>query len=52
MRMLRYGNNLDILRRTLKKASVELVRLDPPFKSAQNYDACFSERDDGAASRD
>jgi site-specific DNA-methyltransferase (adenine-specific) len=30
--VLYYGDNLDILRRYLPDASVDLVYLDPPFK--------------------
>jgi len=39
MGTLYYGDNLDILRRYLKDESVDLVYLDPPFNSAQNYNA-------------
>ena len=39
---LYYGDNLDILRRYLKDESVELVYLDPPFNSAQNYNALLT----------
>jgi DNA modification methylase len=42
---LYYGDNLDILRRYLKDESVDLVYLDPPFNSAQNYNAFFHEKD-------
>jgi DNA modification methylase len=49
MGMLYYGDNLDILRRYLKEESVDLVYLDPPFNSAQNYNAFFQERDGTAA---
>jgi hypothetical protein len=45
MGTLYYGDNLDILRRYLKDESVELVYLDPPFNSAQNYNAFFHEKD-------
>jgi 16S rRNA G966 N2-methylase RsmD len=34
---LYYGDNLEILRRYVKDESVDLVYLDPPFNSAQNY---------------
>jgi len=33
MNRLYYGDNLDILRRYIKDESVDLVYLDPPFKS-------------------
>jgi 16S rRNA G966 N2-methylase RsmD len=31
--LLYYGDNLDVLRRHVKDESVDLVYLDPPFKS-------------------
>jgi len=49
MGTLYYGDNLDILRRYVKDASVDLVYLDPPFNSAQNYNAFFQEQDGVAA---
>ena len=45
MGTLYYGDNLDILRRYLKDGTVDLVYLDPPFKSDQNYNAFFHEKD-------
>jgi site-specific DNA-methyltransferase (adenine-specific) len=42
--MLYYGDNLDILRRYIKDESVDLVYLDPPFKSNQNYNVLFKEK--------
>ena len=39
-----YGDNLDILRRYIKNESGNLVCLDPPFKSNQDYNVLFSER--------
>lgn len=35
MNTLYYGDNLDILRRYIKDETVDLVYLDPPFKSNQ-----------------
>jgi site-specific DNA-methyltransferase (adenine-specific) len=35
--VLYYGDNLEILRRHIADASVDLVYLDPPFNSAQEY---------------
>ena len=43
------GDNLDILKRYIKDESVDLVYLDPPFNSAQNYNAFFQEKDPNAA---
>jgi DNA modification methylase len=42
--ILYYGDNLDILRRYIKDESVDLVYLDPPFKSNQNYNVLFREQ--------
>ena len=36
---LYYGDNLDVLRRHVNDESVDLVYLDPPFKSNQDYHA-------------
>ena len=49
MGTLYYGDNLDILKRYIKDESVDLVYLDPPFNSAQNYNAFFQEKDGSAA---
>jgi DNA modification methylase len=43
--LLYYGDNLDVLRRYVKDESIDLVYLDPPFKSDQNYNILFSEQD-------
>ena len=42
--LLYYGDNLDILRRYLPDASVDLVYLDPPFNSNRDYNVIFRER--------
>lgn len=39
---LYYGDNLDIMRRYVGDESVDLVYLDPPFQSDQNYNVLFS----------
>jgi site-specific DNA-methyltransferase (adenine-specific) len=39
--VLYYGDNLDILRRYIPDESVDLVYLDPPFNSQQNYNVIF-----------
>ena len=49
MGTLYYGDNLDILRRYIADESVDLVYLDPPFNSAQTYNAFFQEKDGTAA---
>lgn len=41
---LYYGDNLDVLRRHIKDESVDLVYLDPPFNSNQDYNVLFAER--------
>lgn len=45
MNTLYYGDNLDILRRYIKDETVDLVYLDPPFKSNQDYNVLFAEQD-------
>ena len=44
MNTLYYGDNLDILRRYVKDEAVDLVYLDPPFKSDQGYNVLFAEQ--------
>jgi hypothetical protein len=39
--LLYYGDNLDILQRYVKDETVDLVYLDPPFKSNQDYNVLF-----------
>lgn len=43
---LYYGDNLEVLRRSIASESVDLVYLDPPFNSARNYNVIFN-RDGG-----
>ncbi len=45
MNTLYYGDNLDVLRRYVADESVDLVYLDPPFKSNQDYNVLFAEQD-------
>ena len=46
MNTLYYGDNLDILRRyIIKDESIDLIDLDPPFKSNQDYNVLFAEKD-------
>lgn len=42
---LYYGDNLDILRQYIKGETIDLVYLDPPFKSNQDYNVLFAEQD-------
>ena len=44
MNYLYYGDNLDVLRRHVKDESVDLVYLDPPFNSSQDYNVLFDEK--------
>jgi len=46
---LYYGDNLDILRRYVDDESVDLVYLDPPFNSNQDYNVLFAEQDGSRA---
>ena len=39
--VLYYGDNLDILRRCLPDASVDLIYLDPPFNSNRDDNVIF-----------
>jgi site-specific DNA-methyltransferase (adenine-specific) len=45
MNRLYYGDNLDVLRRHVDDASVDLVYLDPPFNSNASYNVLFAEHD-------
>lgn len=49
MNRLFYGDNLDVLRRHVADESVDLVYLDPPFKSDLSYNVLFAERDGTSA---
>jgi len=46
---LYYGDNLDILKRYISDESIDLVYLDPPFKSNQNYNVLFKEKNGSQA---
>ena len=41
---LYFGDNLDILYRYISDESVDLIYLDPPFKSSQDYNILFAEQ--------
>lgn len=45
MNYLYYGDNLDVLRQHVEDESVNLIYLDPPFKSNQDYNVLFAEKD-------
>ena len=42
---LYYGDNLTVLREHIKDESVDLIYLDPPFNTRQDYNVLFAERD-------
>jgi hypothetical protein len=42
---LYYGDNLGVLREHIKDESVDLIYLDPPFNSRQDYNVLFAEKD-------
>ncbi len=42
---LYYGDNLEVLRRYVPDASVDLVYIDPPFNSNASYNVLFAEQD-------
>jgi DNA modification methylase len=46
---LYYGDNLDVLRRHIRDESVDLIYLDPPFKSGRDYNVLFEEQDGSEA---
>ncbi len=47
---LYYGDNLDVLRRHIGPESVDLIYLDPPFNSRQDYNVLFAEKDGSQSS--
>src|SRR5881396_3122935 len=49
--LLYYGDNLDVLRRHVNDESIDLVYLDPPFKSDQDYNVLFAEHGTKAAAQ-
>ena len=42
---LYYGDNLQVLREHIADESVDLIYLDPPFKSEQDYNVLFADQD-------
>jgi len=42
---LYYGDNLTVLRDYIPSQSVDLIYLDPPFNSRQDYNVLFAEKD-------
>lgn len=50
MNKLFYGDNLAVLREQIRDESIDLIYLDPPFKSDQSYNVIFREKN-GTKSR-
>jgi len=48
MNTLYYGDNLDILKNKINDETVDLIYLDPPFKSGVNYNLLFQAAGDDA----
>jgi site-specific DNA-methyltransferase (adenine-specific) len=42
---LYFGDNLQVMRTHIANASVDLIYLDLPFKSNQDYNVLFAEQD-------
>jgi site-specific DNA-methyltransferase (adenine-specific) len=47
--VLYYGDNLEILRRYIKDETIDLIYLDPPFKSNKDYNILFTEQNGSRA---
>jgi DNA modification methylase len=47
---LYYGDNIEVLKMYVKDESVDLVYLDPPFNSRQDYNVLFAEKDGSQSS--
>jgi DNA modification methylase len=47
---LYYGDNYEVLQRYVKDETVDLVYLDPPFNSRQDYNVLFAEKDGSQSS--
>jgi len=47
--VLYYGDNLDVVRRYIKDETIDLIYLDPPFKSEQDYNVLFAEQNGSRA---
>lgn len=45
MNQLFFGDNLEVLRKSIKDESVDLVYLDPPFNSKRDYNQIFKAQD-------
>jgi len=45
-----YGDNYEVLQRYIRDESVDLIYLDPPFNSRQDYNVLFAEKDGSKSS--
>ena len=48
--LLYYGDNLDVLKLHIKSETVDLIYLDPPFNSNQDYNVIFAEKEGARSS--
>ncbi len=49
--LLYYGDNLYVLREYIRDESIDLIYLDPPFKSNQDYNVLFKEHGTGPSAQ-
>ncbi len=47
MNKLYYGDNLDILKKSISDNSIDLIYLDPPFQSGRDYNIIFKPESNG-----
>jgi hypothetical protein len=47
---LYYGDNYEVLQQHIKDESADLIYLDPPFNSRQDYNVLFAEKDGSQSS--
>ena len=47
---LYYGDNYEVLQRYVREETVDLIYLDPPFNSRQDYNVLFAEKDGSQSS--
>lgn len=51
MNRLYYGDNLDVLRKQIADANVDMIYLDPPFNSNASYNVLFKGPTGGESAR-
>ncbi len=47
MNTLYYGDNLEILKNSIKDETIDLIYLDPPFQSGKDYNIIFKPEKEG-----